>query len=123
MRWDESMNPPRENAAVGRREVGRKFSTEDLPFAAFLHAAGKMRFLGCRSVNGNGRIAFVFDDPRREGQMLQIEFESGAECAAVAFYDSVRHLRRVMDGTRNNGTEEQKAHANPTKTGDRIPLP
>jgi hypothetical protein len=82
------------------------FRTEDLPFASFLHTTRKLRFLGCEPVASNGRVAFVFDDPKGEGEQLHIEFESGAECSAAAFYDSVRHLRRVMDRTRskrNNG--------------------
>ena len=87
-----------------------KFITQDLPFAAFLHATRKLRFLACECSNGNGRIAFVFDDPKREGEQLHIEFESGAECPAVSFYDSVRHLRRVMDGTRNRGAVEHEHH-------------
>jgi hypothetical protein len=86
------------------------FITQDLPFAAFLHATRKLHFLACECLNGNGRIAFVFDDPKREGDRLHIEFESGAECPAVSFYDSVRHLRRVMDGTRNKGTTRHDSH-------------
>ena len=83
-----------------------KFSTQDLPFAAFLHATRRLRFLGCDPVNGNGRVAFAFNDPKGEGEALYVEFESGAECSAAGFYDSVRHLRRVMDGImkkRNRG--------------------
>ena len=48
--------------------------TEDLPFAAFLHATRLLRFLGCESVNGSGRINFVFDDPKDDGDLLQIDF-------------------------------------------------
>ncbi len=84
----------------------KTYRTQDLPFAAFLHATHRLRFLGCESVNGNGRIAFVFHDPDGEGDRLQIEFESGAECPAAAFYDSVRHLRRVMTRVQNNGVIE-----------------
>ena len=83
-----------------------RFSTQDLPFAAFLHATRKLRFLACECSNGNGRVAFVFDDPSEEGERLHIEFESGAECPAVSFYDSVRHLRRVMTRVQNNGVRE-----------------
>ena len=90
------------------------FETEYLPFACFLHASHRLRFLGCRPVNGNGRVAFVFIDPHGEGERLQVEYESGAECPAASFYDSVRHLRRVMDQTiRNNGVDnydEQRRH-------------
>ncbi len=77
--------------------------TEDLPFAAFLYATRKLPFLGCESVNGNGRISFVFEDRNDAGKQLHIAFESGAECPAAAFYDSVRHLRRLMTQIQNNG--------------------
>jgi len=84
----------------------KTYRTEDLPFAAFLHASRRLRFLCCERGNGDGRVAFEFDDPNGKGESLQIQFESGAECPAVSFYDSVRHLRRVMDGTRHNGTDK-----------------
>ncbi len=85
-----------------------KFITQDLPFAAFLHATRKLRFLGCECLNGNGRVAFVFDDPSEEGERLNVEFESGAECPAVSFYDAVRHLRRVMTRAQSTGTTENE---------------
>ena len=85
-----------------------KFITQDLPFAAFLHATRKLRFLSCECLNGNGRVAFVFDDPSEEGERLNVEFESGAECPAVSFYDSIRHLRRVMTKVQNNGVIEHE---------------
>ena len=88
----------------------KTYRTEDLPFAAFLHSTRRLRFLCCERGNGDGRVAFVFDDPNGKGESLQIEFESGAECPAVSFYDSVRHLRRVMDGTRNKGTTRHDYH-------------
>ncbi len=89
-----------------------KFITQDLPFAAFLHATRKLRFLGCECSNGNGRVAFVFDDPSEEGERLHIEFESGAECPAVSFFDSVRHPRRVMTRVQSNGVMEHEHHRN-----------
>jgi hypothetical protein len=79
------------------------FLTEDLPFAAFICATRRLPFLRCESVNGNGRVVFVFDDAKGEGEDLHIQFESGAECPAVTFYDSIRHLRRVMSRVGNNG--------------------
>ncbi len=82
--------------------------TEDLPFAAFLHATRLLRFLGCEPLNGSGRITFVFDDPEDEGDRLQIDFESGAECPASVFYDSVRHLRRVMTRVQSKGIFEHE---------------
>jgi hypothetical protein len=88
----------------------RSFSTEDLPFAAFLHASRKLRFLTCQ-VSGSDRVAFVFADPNNEGDHLHVNFESGAECPAASFYDSIRHLRRVMDRTRTRSIE-QNEHLN-----------
>jgi len=87
-----------------------RFRTEDLPFAAFPHATRKLPFLRCESVNGNGRVAFVFEDTNGEGEQLHIQFESGAVCPAAAFYDSVRHLRRVMSRVGNNGTRNEHDH-------------
>jgi hypothetical protein len=82
------------------------YSTEDLPFAAYLHTSRKLRFLNCQ-VNGSDRIAFVFADPNNEGEQLHLNFESGAECPAATFYDSIRHLRRVMDRTRSKEQEHE----------------
>ena len=86
------------------------FQTEDLPFASYLHATRRLRFVACEPVSSFGRVAFLFDDPRSEGDRLQIEFEGGAECSAASFYDSVRHLRRVMDGTRNHRSNGAREH-------------
>lgn len=88
------------------------YQTENLPFAAYVHSTHKMRFLGCECVGETGRIAFVFSDPEGSGDQMNLEFESGAECPAVTFYDSIRHLRRVMDRTRS---KEQYEHENTTR--------
>ncbi len=87
-----------------------RFQTEDLPFASYLHSTRRLRFVGCEPVNGAGRVAFVFDDPHGEGEQLSVDFEGGAECPAAAFYDAVRHLRRVMDGARNNRNKGAREH-------------
>jgi hypothetical protein len=83
------------------------FRTEELPFAAYLHATHRLRFLGCEPVGETGRVAFMFSDPTNEREKMNVQFESGAECPAAAFYDSIRHLRRVMDRTRS---KEQYEH-------------
>ena len=88
----------------------KTFSTEDLPFAAYLCASRTLRFLSCQW-SGADRVAFVFADPSNQGDQLHLSFESGAECPAVALYDSIRHLRRVMDRTRSiEHQNEQPAH-------------
>lgn len=82
------------------------FCTEDLPFAAYLLATRKLTFIGCEILNSNGRLIFTFADPSRQAESLHIAFESGAECPAVVFYDSIRHLRRVMTRVQNNGASK-----------------
>ena len=99
---------PVQHLTMDNEEV---FLTEDLPFAAYLHASRKLRFLTCQQVSGNDRVAFVFADPNNEGDRLHLNFESGAECPAAAFYDSIRHLRRVMDRTRTRSIEQNEYHA------------
>ena len=84
------------------------FSTEDLPFAAYLHASRKLRFLTCQVSGGMDRVAFVYADPDHEGDQLHLNFEYGAECHAGDFYDSIRHLRRVMDRTRTRSIEQNE---------------
>jgi hypothetical protein len=87
----------------------KTFSTEDLPFAAYLCASRTLRFLSCQR-SGLDRVAFIFSDPSNQGDQLHLSFESGAECPAIALYDSIRHLRRVMDRTRSIEQNEHRAH-------------
>jgi hypothetical protein len=86
------------------------YRTENLPFAAYAHSTHKLRFIGCERVGLTGRIAFVFSDPDGRGDQMNVEFESGAESPAVAFYDSIRHLRRVMDRTRSKEQDEHESY-------------
>lgn len=88
------------------------FATEELPLAAFLHASRHLRFTSC-APTGNDRVAFVFADPNHDGDRLQLEFESGAECSAAAFYDSIRHLRRVMDRSRSRSKDQNEYSSRP----------
>jgi len=79
------------------------FQTDSLPLASFLFTTKRLKFLGCEPEGS--RLVFVFDDPESVGESLQISFESGAECPAAAFYDSVRHLRRIMTRVQNRSNE------------------
>ncbi len=72
------------------------FSTERLPLAIFLHATGRLRFLGCEP-NGDGRLRFVFDDPSGEGAQAEFEFDRGAAVSASTLFASQKFLRRTMD--------------------------
>ena len=73
-----------------------KFRTERLPLAIFLHATGRLRFLGCEP-NGHGRLRFVFDDPGGNGPQAELEFDSGGKVSASALFASQKFLRRAMD--------------------------
>ncbi len=77
------------------------FLTERLQLAIYLHATGEPRFLGCES-NGMGKVRFVFEDPDRNGDKLELEFDRGASVPATAIFASQRFLRRMMTDTLNN---------------------
>ncbi len=89
-----------------------EFRTADLPLAAFLHSTRKLKFLRCESVSGNGggKLEFIFEDPDGQGEDLHLGFESGAECPAASFYDSLRHIRKIMTRTPTNQKGEQSNH-------------
>jgi hypothetical protein len=101
-RMNTTNAPPATSAAPTYR-------TDDLPFAAYLHASRKLRFVECE-LNGTSRVAFVFADPGNAGDQLHLDFEAGAECSAAALYDSIRRLRRVMDGTRTKTSTQGATH-------------
>src|SRR5712672_3458171 len=103
---------PMQSLAPGKEET---FLTEDLPFAAYLQASRKRRFLTCQ-VSGVDRVAFVYADPNNEGDQLHLNFESGAECPAAAFYDSIRPA--VLNPTTSSPEAVQSpAPSSPEKRG------
>lgn len=84
-----------------------RFRTEDLPLAAFLHCTRLLQFAGCEP-KAEGRISFVFDDPSNQGRQLQTAFEAGAECPGLAFYESIRRLRKTMTRAHDEQEYEYK---------------
>ena len=82
------------------QDAGR-FLTERLQLAIYLHATGEPRFLGCEN-NGMGKVRFVFEDPDRNGDKLELEFDRGAAVPATAIFASQRFLRRKMTEILNN---------------------
>ena len=85
------------------------FTTERLPLAIYLHASRQLAFARCECV-GNGKVAFIFDDPSEEGAELELEFDRGAPLSASALFASQKFLRRKMTETLNIG--ETYAHHN-----------
>ena len=77
------------------------FQTESLPLATYLFTLRKLKFLRCQPADNSGRVFFVFDDPEGLGERLQTDFESGGEVPAASYHDSLRHLRRLMDQSKD----------------------
>jgi len=69
-----------------RHEETLTFSTERLPLACFLHAEGRLKLVGCEP-SGNGKVRFVFEDPDRLGDKLELDYEKGAvsDCGKRTF--------------------------------------
>jgi len=75
-----------------------KFCTDHLPLASFIHCTKRLPFLGCEPERDGGRhVIFIFSDSHGEANKIITEFESGAQCSAADFYDSLRRLRKLID--------------------------
>lgn len=93
------------------------FLTERLQLAVFIHAAGKLLFLGCESVRP-GALRFVFEDPDRMGKQIELEFDRGAVIPATALFASQKFLRRTMtealeQRSIRTSNEDRDTHRNP----------
>jgi hypothetical protein len=71
------------------------FSTERLQLAIFIHASGKLPFVGCESVRP-GALRFVFEDTDRAAKQIELEFDRGATIPAISLFASQKYLRRTM---------------------------
>lgn len=81
------------------------FCTERLQLAIYLHASQKLAFLGC-SPSKNGKISFVFEDPKFCGSQAELEFDRGAKVGASDLFASQKYLRRAMSMANNRRLEE-----------------
>ncbi len=86
------------------------FTTEYIPLTCYLHASKRLKFIGCAGGN-NGKVVFEFDDPLSIGTQIHAEFEGGAECSAVGFYQAMRYLRRVMGEFQGGRKGENHEHS------------
>lgn len=73
-----------------------QFRTTNVPFAAYLVAAGKLSLL---HIEANPKTAtLVFDDPNNEGTSFELAFLSDhALVAARAYNSQFRALRRAVE--------------------------
>lgn len=70
--------------------------TDNLHFAAYLDASGRLTFVGCVPAGIGDKIVFRFRDPRREIDRLFEEYAAGAVVPAIDLSTSLRALRRAM---------------------------
>jgi hypothetical protein len=77
------------------------FETERLSLAIYLHASDSLRFLHCTPAT-RAKVRFVFSDPDRLGNELELAFERGAQIPATAIFASQRFLRRKMSEILNS---------------------
>jgi hypothetical protein len=82
------------------------FSTSRLQLAIYLHADGRLPFLGCERVS-NTEIKFVFDDPRDEGDQIECNYDKGASISAVAIFASQKFIRRKMSAVLDHPTKRE----------------
>jgi hypothetical protein len=73
----------------------QSFQTERLQLAIYLHASERLPFRQC-ALGVNGKVRFAFDDPKRIGEQLELEFDRGASVSASALFASQKFLRRKM---------------------------
>ena len=71
-------------------------TTDNLHFAAYLDASGKLTFAGCVLAGVGNKVLFRFRDPRREIDRLFEEYIAGAAVPAIDLSTSLRTLRRAM---------------------------
>src|SRR3954463_14299647 len=71
-------------------------ATENLHFAAYLDASGKLTFAGCIPAGVSNKVLFRFRDPRHEIVRLYEEYVTGAVVSAI---DLSTTLRRAMSST------------------------
>ena len=55
-----------------------QFLTQDLGFACFLHAAHKLKFVGCKDAD-NGKVNFMFNDANGDGETHRGSYPGGGE--------------------------------------------
>ena len=85
------------------------FVTERLPLATYLHASQRLRFSHCEQ-GDNGKVQFLFHDPTRIGDQLELEFENGAAVPANSLFASQKFLRRKMTETLNLNRKTEYAY-------------
>jgi len=87
----------------------RVFKTKRLHLAAYLHAAGVLRFSHAES-DVHGRTIFVFEDPERIGAEAELAYDNGAPVAAVSFSSSLTYVRKQIDSVETGAKYSNESH-------------
>ncbi len=98
----QMVNPP----AIGLRI----FSSTYIPLCVYIHAKKLLKYVGCRPVSGSRwKYQHLFEDPEGVSQQIRLDFDSGAQVPAQAFYASLQFLREEMNKEKikgdNNGPQ------------------
>lgn len=73
------------------------YSTDTLPIAAWIYAAGLLQLLGEKLVDSD-HVEFIFADPDRKGETLEGQYVAGnAPVNAPQFHSALRRLRRRIE--------------------------
>lgn len=70
--------------------------TQNLHFAAYLDASGKLTFGGCVRAGFGDKVLFRFRDPNNDIDQLYEEYFAGAAVPAIDLSSSLKMLRRAM---------------------------
>lgn len=70
--------------------------TDDLHFATFLDASGRLTFVGCVPAGIGDKIIFRFRDPDGKIEQIYEAYIQGAQVPAIDLGVSLRKLRREM---------------------------
>jgi hypothetical protein len=70
--------------------------TENLHFAAYLNASGKLTFGGCIRAGFGDKVLFRFRDPNNDIDHLYEQYLAGATVPAIDLSTSLKMLRRAM---------------------------
>ena len=85
----------------------RIFSSTYLPLCAYIHAKKLLKYAGCRPVGGSSwKYQHLFEDAEGVSQQIRLDFDSGAQVSAQAFYASLQFLREEMNKEKIKGEHD-----------------
>lgn len=79
----------------------RTFNSTYIPLCAYIHAKKLLTYLRCHPAPGSSwKYEVLFEDSEGISQQIRLEFDSGGQVPAQAFYASLQFLREEMNKER-----------------------